>query len=72
MGSNHSFYSQILHTYCAGPAASAIEYHDVVFEMSGMGTREHPVTEYEGPPTAKNNLKWYEMLNGKVRTHYFP
>ncbi|OJJ43567.1 hypothetical protein ASPZODRAFT_136025, partial [Penicilliopsis zonata CBS 506.65] len=48
------------------PVATAIEYHDVVFEMSGMGTREHPVTEYEGPPSSENNLKWYELLNAGI------
>ncbi|KAJ5569720.1 uncharacterized protein N7459_009150 [Penicillium hispanicum] len=48
------------------PVASAIEYHDVVFDMSGMGTRANPVTEYEGPPSPENNIKWYELLNAGI------
>ncbi|KAJ5700684.1 hypothetical protein N7536_003697 [Penicillium majusculum] len=49
-----------------GPVASSIEYQDIVFKMSGMGTREHPVTEYEGPPTPENNVKWFELLDAGI------
>ncbi|KAJ5971858.1 uncharacterized protein N7479_001776 [Penicillium vulpinum] len=49
-----------------GPTANSVEYKDVVFEMSGMGTRAHPVTEYEGPPTPANNVKWYELLSAGI------
>ncbi|CRL21313.1 DNA-directed DNA polymerase, family B, conserved site [Penicillium camemberti] len=52
-----------LHALEFGPVASSIQYQDIVFKMSGMGTREHPVTEYEGPPTPENNVKWFELLD---------
>ncbi|OJJ47404.1 hypothetical protein ASPZODRAFT_16085 [Penicilliopsis zonata CBS 506.65] len=48
------------------PVASAIEYEDIVFDLGGMGTREHPVTEYEGPPNEQNNLKWYGLINAGI------
>ncbi|KAJ5660619.1 hypothetical protein N7507_007070 [Penicillium longicatenatum] len=48
------------------PVARAIVYQDFVFDMSGMGTRAHPVTEYEGPPSPESNVKWYELLNANI------
>lgn len=50
----------------ANPAAvaQAIEYETVVFKVSGGGTREHPITPYEGPPTPEKDMRWYELMDG--------
>jgi hypothetical protein len=44
--------------------AEAIEYQTVVFQVSGGGTREHPITPYEGPPTPEKDMRWYELMDG--------
>jgi hypothetical protein len=44
--------------------ADVIEYQTVVFDVSGGGTREHPITPYEGPPTPGKDMRWYELING--------
>jgi hypothetical protein len=46
--------------------AEAIEYKTVVFDVSGGGTREDPITPYEGPPTPEKDMRWYELINGKI------
>ncbi|KAH8591205.1 hypothetical protein B0O99DRAFT_675382 [Bisporella sp. PMI_857] len=45
------------------PIAEAIEYEEVVFKISGGGTRKDPVTPYEGPPTPEKDMRWYEQMN---------
>ncbi|KAI9764309.1 MAG: hypothetical protein M1840_008527 [Geoglossum simile] len=44
-------------------AAEAIEYETVVFKISGGGTRDDPVTPYEGPPTPERDMRWYELID---------
>jgi len=44
--------------------AEVIEYETVVFKVSGGGTREHPITPYEGPPTPEKDMRWYELMDG--------
>jgi hypothetical protein len=48
--------------------AEAIEYETVVFKVSGGGTREHPITPYEGPPTPEKDMRWYELMDGNSIT----
>jgi hypothetical protein len=43
-----------------------LRYETVTFDISGGGTREDPVTDYEGPPTPEKDMKWYELINGKL------
>jgi hypothetical protein len=45
--------------------AEAIEYETVVFKVSGGGTREHPITPYEGPPTPEKDMRWYHLMDGR-------
>ena len=51
------------------PIEEAIEYETVVFKISGGGTRQDPVTPYEGPPTLEKDMRWYELMNGKPPSH---
>jgi hypothetical protein len=46
------------------PVAEAIEYTTVTFDVSGGGTRENPITPFEGPPTPEKDMKWWELANG--------
>jgi Mycotoxin biosynthesis protein UstYa len=46
-------------------AAEAVEYETVVFKISGGGTRDDPITPYEGPPTPEKDMRWYELINGQ-------
>jgi len=47
-------------------AAEAVEYETVVFKISGGGTRDDPVTPYEGPPTPEKDMRWYELMDGRL------
>ncbi|KAH0559383.1 hypothetical protein GP486_004107 [Trichoglossum hirsutum] len=46
-------------------AAEAISYETVIFDISGGGTRENPITPYEGPPTPEKDMRWWELINGQ-------
>ena len=59
----------LLSLTCTAPAAEAIEYQTTVFEASGLD-RTKPLNEYEGPPNRDNNMKWYELIDGKVSHRY--
>lgn len=48
------------------PIAEALSYETVTFKISGGGTRDDPVTPYEGPPTPEKDMKWYKLMNGKL------
>lgn len=49
--------------------AEAIEYETVVFDVSGGGTRDNPITPYEGPPTPEKDMRWYELIDGLSSIH---
>lgn len=51
------------------PIGEAIEYETAVFKISGGGTRQDPVTPYEGPPNLEKDIRWYELMNGKSPSH---
>ena len=41
-----------------------MEYLNFRFDPSGLLLREQPATEFEGPPSFENDMKWWEITNG--------